>query len=86
MVWYVIWFMFRHLYSANFVAQADTDPAHGGYPQLALNGDTDSFSLCPTQTTVGAQVNVVYKATLNNYGQYIYAQCYPVKLYMLEQY
>ncbi|EKM51294.1 uncharacterized protein PHACADRAFT_263332 [Phanerochaete carnosa HHB-10118-sp] len=59
---------------------ADTDPAHGGYPQLAVDGDTDSFSLCPTS---GSQVNIIYKSTPNNYGQYIYDECYDVKLLML---
>ena len=56
--------------------QADTDPAgHGtGHPFLAVNSDTDAFSLCPFQ---GNQVSVVYNATAGQEG------CYPVKLQLI---
>lgn len=64
-------------------AQADTDPAHGGEPQLAVNDDTDSFYLCPTSTQPGSQVNVYYKPAANNSGAYIFSECYSVRLHML---
>lgn len=60
-------------------AVADTDPAgHGtGHPFLAVNGDTDSFSLCMH----GTQNNVVYKAATGN--SYDFNTCYPVKLQLI---
>ncbi|KAH8105391.1 hypothetical protein BXZ70DRAFT_1004894 [Cristinia sonorae] len=60
--------------------------AHGGgtgNPQLAVNGDVDSFSLCRTGDQPTAQVNVVYKATADNFGAYIFDSCFPVKLEMV---
>ncbi|TCD71103.1 hypothetical protein EIP91_000197 [Steccherinum ochraceum] len=60
--------------------------AHGGgtgNPQLAVNHDADSFSLCRTGTEATAQVNVVYKPTPDNFDKYIYDSCYPVKLEMV---
>lgn len=62
---------------------ASTDPAHGGYPQLAVNGSPDLFSLCPTS---GTQVNIVYNATADNFGTYKFEECTPVKLHMLGLY
>ena len=62
--------------------QADTDPEVGGLPQLALNGDTDSFALCPPATAPG-QVNVIYKPTADNFGAYDFDACVAVKLHMV---
>ncbi|KAI8972411.1 hypothetical protein BD414DRAFT_425928 [Trametes punicea] len=47
------------------------------YPILAVNGDTDSFSLC--QTTFE---NVVYYKAAPDLG-YDYESCYPVKLQLI---
>ncbi|KAI1788575.1 hypothetical protein LXA43DRAFT_894395 [Ganoderma leucocontextum] len=60
-------------------AVADTDPAgHGtGHPFLAVNSDTDSFSLCMQ----GSQNNVVYQAAAG--GSYDFDSCYPVKLQLI---
>ena len=59
--------------------QADTDPSgHGtGHPFLAVNSDTDSFSLC----MLNSQNNVVYKAAAGN--AYDFDSCYPVKLQLI---
>ncbi|GJE94057.1 hypothetical protein PsYK624_102250 [Phanerochaete sordida] len=65
---------------------ADTDPAHGGLPQLAVFGDTDSFSLCPASHAPLAQTNVVYKPSADNYGEYLFDECYPVKLHIVGLY
>lgn len=67
--------------------QADTDPAGGGtgFPELALNGDTDSFSLCSQGDYYLAQTNVVYKASPDSY-EYDYSSCYPVKLQLIGLY
>lgn len=62
-----------------FCAVADTDPAHGGLPQLAVNGDTKSFSLCPETTAPGALVNIVYKPSVDA-KDYVFDQCTPVLL------
>ncbi|KAH9939753.1 uncharacterized protein BXZ73DRAFT_75924 [Epithele typhae] len=58
---------------------ASTDPAGGstGHPQLAVNGDTDNFSLC----LVGTQNNVVYKHASGQ--QYNDSSCEPVRLQMI---
>ena len=68
----------------HFPWQADTDPAGGGtgFPELAVNGDTDSFFLCKAGSYPGAQTNVVYKPDANN-DVYVYSSCYPVKLQMV---
>ncbi|OSD00304.1 hypothetical protein PYCCODRAFT_695093 [Trametes coccinea BRFM310] len=62
-----------------YCAVADTDPNGGGtgHPFLAVNGDTDSFSLC--QTTFE---NVVYYKAAPDRG-YDYDSCYPVKLQLI---
>ncbi|KAH9895827.1 hypothetical protein C8Q73DRAFT_453470 [Cubamyces lactineus] len=62
-----------------YCAVADTDPAgHGtGHPFLAVNGDTDSFSLC--QSTFE---NVVWYKAAPNRG-YDYDSCYPVKVQLI---
>ena len=59
--------------------QVDTDPSgHGtGHPFLAVNSDTDSFSLC----MLNSQNNVVYKAAAGN--AYDFDSCYPVKLQLI---
>ncbi|EJF56934.1 hypothetical protein DICSQDRAFT_112382 [Dichomitus squalens LYAD-421 SS1] len=60
-------------------AVADIDPAgHGtGHPFLAVNSDTDSFSLCP----INSRVSVVYNATTGR--GYDLDACYPVKLQLI---
>ncbi|KAJ3490100.1 hypothetical protein NLI96_g1686 [Meripilus lineatus] len=61
--------------------------AHGGgtgFPKLAAFGDTESWSLCPNGNGPFKQVNVVYKATPDNFGSYIYDQCYAVDLQIIE--
>ncbi|KAI0643247.1 hypothetical protein C8Q79DRAFT_1002500 [Trametes meyenii] len=62
-----------------YCAVADLDPAgHGtGHPFLAVNGDTDSFSLCQT----GAQNVVFYKPAAE--GREDFASCYPVKVQLI---
>ncbi|KAJ3539002.1 hypothetical protein NM688_g6430 [Phlebia brevispora] len=63
---------------------ADTDPAGGGtgFPELAVNSDTDSFFLCSTGDYRFAQNNIVYKPNLNSYS-YNYSSCYPVKIQII---
>ncbi|KAI0364638.1 hypothetical protein BV20DRAFT_955777 [Pilatotrama ljubarskyi] len=62
-----------------YCAVADVDPAgHGtGHPFLAVNGDTDSFSLCQ----VGTQ-NVVFYKPIPDHGE-DFDSCYPVKLQVI---
>ncbi|KAI0350308.1 hypothetical protein OH77DRAFT_1413242 [Trametes cingulata] len=62
-----------------YCAVADIDPAgHGtGHPFLAVNGDTDSFSLC----AAGSQ-NVVFWKPLAG-GSEDFDSCYPVKLQLI---
>ncbi|KAI0739463.1 hypothetical protein C8Q80DRAFT_1111192 [Daedaleopsis nitida] len=59
---------------------ASTDPAgHStGHPFLAVNGDTDSFSLCQ----VGSQNNIVFKPTPGSLA-YNFDSCYEVKVQMI---
>ena len=47
-----------------------------------MNGTADDFWLCPTGGPT-AQVNIVYKPTADNYGEYEFEACYNVRLYML---
>ena len=44
---------------------------------LAVNSDTDSFSLCP----INNRVSVVYNATTGR--SYDLSACYPVKLQLI---
>ncbi|KAI0631551.1 hypothetical protein C8Q77DRAFT_1159326 [Trametes polyzona] len=62
-----------------YCAVADTDPAgHGtGHPFLAVNGDTDSFSLCK----VGFE-NVVLWKPIPDHGE-DFDSCYPVKVQVI---
>ncbi|KAI8995225.1 hypothetical protein BD414DRAFT_513051 [Trametes punicea] len=62
-----------------YCAVADIDPAGSGtgHPFLAVNGDTDSFSLC--QSTFE---NVVYYKPLADHG-YDYDSCYPVRVQLI---
>lgn len=70
---------------AHKMIQAGTSAQGGtGLPKLAVYSDTDSWSLCPTGAGPSAQVNVVYRATPNNGGVYIYDQCYAVDLQIIE--
>ncbi|KAI0919757.1 hypothetical protein AcW1_003076 [Taiwanofungus camphoratus] len=63
---------------------ADTDPNQGSrYPLLAVNGNTDSFSLCMSGSGARAQNNVVYLPSSDNSGVYDYSSCYPVHLHMV---
>ncbi|THH32667.1 hypothetical protein EUX98_g1489 [Antrodiella citrinella] len=64
------------------VASTSAEGGGTGQPQLAVNGDPDSFALCSAGDYPNAQVNVFYKPTPNNTGSYIYDSCYPVKLEM----
>jgi len=70
-----------------FCGVADTDPAGGGtgFPQLALNGHTDLFSLCMTGPagSPGSQNNVVYNASATNSAGFIFDTCYSVVLQMI---
>ena len=61
--------------------QASTDPAHGSLPTLAVNGDTDSFALCPS--TAQSSVRVVYKPANDSNATYVFDECYPVRLHMV---
>lgn len=66
------------------VHQADTDPNQGSrYPLLAVNDNTDSFSLCMSGSGARAQNNVVYLPSSDNSGVYDYSSCYPVHLHMV---
>ncbi|KAF8576279.1 hypothetical protein K439DRAFT_1622982 [Ramaria rubella] len=68
-----------------FCGVADTDPEGGSpFAALAVNDDTDLFSLCLTSTSPGAQNNVVYNATADTFGAYIFESCYPVTLQIIE--
>ncbi|KAK7680810.1 hypothetical protein QCA50_016120 [Cerrena zonata] len=68
-----------------YCAVASTDPHGGGtgFPVLAVLGDTDSFSLCPAGNFTGAQTSVVYKPEVNA-TSYIFDQCVPVHLQIIE--
>lgn len=79
-------FCFMEDKETHHVLQASTS-AHGGgtgFPKLAAFGDTESWSLCPNGNGPFKQVNVVYKATPDNFGSYIYDQCYAVDLQIIE--
>ena len=52
---------------------------------MAVNGDANSFALCPTSNSTGAQVNVVYKPQQGN-AEYVYEKCSAVVLQMLGLY
>ncbi|OSX66065.1 hypothetical protein POSPLADRAFT_1052745 [Postia placenta MAD-698-R-SB12] len=53
---------------------------------LAVNGDTNSFSLCnATSNWVEGQVNVVYSPVANN-TDYIYDTCSPVRVELISYY
>ncbi|OSX62855.1 hypothetical protein POSPLADRAFT_1074264 [Postia placenta MAD-698-R-SB12] len=63
-----------------YCAVADTDPEQSGQlPILAVNRETDQFSLC----TSGTQTNVVYRASSNNESSYDYDSCYPVAIHVV---
>jgi len=67
-----------------YCAVANTDPEYGSkYPLLAVNGETDQFSLCMSGSGATAQNNVVYQATSDNSGTYDYNTCYPVALQLV---
>lgn len=66
-----------------YCAVMNDDPAQGRYPLLPVNGDTDSLSLCPSGSYAGEQVNVIYQATADNYGAYLYDECVSVKLHIV---
>ncbi|EMD35782.1 hypothetical protein CERSUDRAFT_115735 [Gelatoporia subvermispora B] len=65
---------------------ADTDPAGGGtgFPLLALNGDTDHFSLCSAGDFHAAQTNIIWRASSVNDGSYNFTSCYPVHIQIIE--
>jgi len=68
-----------------YCAVASTS-AHGGgtgFPQLAVNGDTNSFSLCVTGDYPLAQWNVIYKANDAQFSGYDFSSCYPVVLQLI---
>ncbi|KAI0791366.1 hypothetical protein C8Q75DRAFT_757911 [Abortiporus biennis] len=62
---------------------ASTDPAGGGegYPRLALNGDTNSFSLCSQGSFSDAQTVLVYKAQSG--ASYDFSTCTTVHVQMV---
>ncbi|KZT01904.1 uncharacterized protein LAESUDRAFT_662905 [Laetiporus sulphureus 93-53] len=63
-----------------YCAVASIDPDGGSdYPELAVNGEIDAFSLCMN----GAQKNVVYKATSENSCAYNHDSCYPVRVQLV---
>lgn len=66
--------------------QADTDPAGGGtgLPLFAVNGKTDLFSLCKTDSSATALNNIVYNATADNLGAYEFDSCYRVVIQLIE--
>jgi len=67
-----------------YCAVADTDPDNGRqYPLLAVNGETDQFSLCMSSSSSSAQSNVVYQPTSDNSGAYSYDSCQPVVLHLV---
>ncbi|GBE78920.1 hypothetical protein BKA93DRAFT_829460 [Sparassis latifolia] len=67
-----------------YCAVADTDPNGGSmYPMLAVNEQTDGFSLCLTGDGANAQNNVVFQPTADNNGEYVYSSCYPVFVRLL---
>ena len=67
------------------LVQASTSAEGGGTgnPVLAVNNDADSFSLCRVTNDPNSQVNVVYNASTNNLGEYVFDTCYPVWLEMV---
>ncbi|KAF8576278.1 hypothetical protein K439DRAFT_677543 [Ramaria rubella] len=68
-----------------FCGLANTDPEGGSspYPQLAVYGHADLFSLCLTSTLPDAFNSVIYNATADNFGTYVFESCYPVTLMMV---
>lgn len=68
------------------ISQISTSVAQGSAPQLAVNGDLYNFYLCPDFNPNFAQTRVIYKPTPDNLDEYVYDECYPVMLLIIEQY
>ncbi|KAL6302035.1 hypothetical protein BKA93DRAFT_439837 [Sparassis latifolia] len=58
------------------------DSPDSPYPILAVNGVTDAFSLCESDTPYyfGIPNDVMFQATEDNGHTYNYTSCYPVRL------
>lgn len=66
-----------------YCAIIDTDPDFQGPPTLAVNGESDNFALCMNGDGPYAQNNVVWRATSDNNGLYLYETCYNVTLKLI---
>ncbi|KZT01905.1 uncharacterized protein LAESUDRAFT_717237 [Laetiporus sulphureus 93-53] len=61
-----------------YCIQSIGDPAGLNHPHLAVNGQTEDFSLCAS-TSSGAEA-VIYQSTNDNGGEYDYDSCYAVNI------
>ncbi|KAI0933310.1 hypothetical protein AcV7_004817 [Taiwanofungus camphoratus] len=65
-----------------YCAVPQTDESDLEWVALAVNGDTQDFSLCTT-VDGSAQDNVIYHATVDNGGQYDYDSCYSIRVQLV---